>query len=193
MSNRATTTGRRTRPTLVVGRADDRRGEPSPGERVKVWRVRTDHGHDYLGEGRLLGWLHRARVYKQLEAGRSPPYFIIEGAMCPASRGRDLRMPVIEMIRPYPSGPPPEFPVYPRCPECGGALGLDEYEADAGLIRCYGLRQVCYTCRGDGLWGEDLDQECPACDESGYAPREGCGSLFVDLRDAGTVPALIAK
>ena len=154
MSNRATPAWRRKEPPLDVGRANGRRGEPTLGEWVKAWRVEIDKGYIYLGEGRLLGWLHRARVYKQREGGRSAPYFIIEGAKCPASRERDLRMPVVELTRPHPPRPPPQFPVYPRCPECGGELGLDEYEADAGLIRCYGFRQFCTACGGDGLWGE---------------------------------------
>ena len=153
MSNWTTPARRRTGPPLVVGRANDRRGEPNLGEWVKAWRVETDGRHIYLGEGRLLGWLHRARFYKQREGGRSAPYFIIEGAECAASRERDVRMPVVELTRPYPPRPPPESPIYPRCPECGGDLGLDEYEADAGLIRCYGFRQTCTTCGGTGLWG----------------------------------------
>ena len=191
MSNGATPARRRTVPPLVVGRANDRRGEPNPGERIKAWRVEADQRHVYLGEGRLLGWLHRARFYKQRESGRSAPYFIIEGAVCAASRERDVRMPVVELTRPYPPRPPSESPIYPRCPECGGDLGLDEYEADAGLIRCYGFRQLCTTCGGTGLWGEWEEDCCPACDGSGHAPRSGCGSLFVDIRDgrAGPVPA----
>ena len=85
MSHRATPTWRRTGLPLVVGRADDRRGEPNVGERVKVWRVEVDKRHTYLGEGRLLGWLHRARFYEQHEGGRSAPYFIVEGAVSAAS------------------------------------------------------------------------------------------------------------
>lgn len=195
MSHRATPTWRRTGPPLVVGRADEREGEPRVGERVKAWRVEVDKRHIYLGEGWLLGWLHRARFHEQHEGGRSAPYFIIEGAVSAASRERDVRMPVVELTRPYPPGPPPQSPVYPRCPECGGALGLDEYEADAGLIRCHGFRQTCTTCGGTGLWGEWEDQSCPACGGSGRAPRSGCGSLFVDIRDgrAGPVPAFDAR
>ena len=195
MSHRATPTWRRTGPPLVVGRADGRRGGPNLGERVKVWRVEVDRRHIYLGEGRLLGWLHRARFHEQHEGGGGAPYFIVEGAVSAASRERDLRMPVVELTRPYPPGPPPEFPVYPRCPECGGELGLDDYEAEAGLIRCYGFRQTCTACGGGGVWGEWEEERCPACGGSGHAPRSGCGSLFVDVRDgrAGPVPAFDAR
>ena len=196
MSSGTTPSWRRTGPPLVVARATERRGEPSVGEQVKAWRVEIDRRHIYLGEGRLLGWLHRARFYEQREGGRSAPYFIIEGAECSASHARDIRMPVVELTRPHPPGPPPEFPVYPRCPECGGELGLDDYEADAGLIRCYGFRQTCTACDGTGLWGEwEEEDRCPACGGSGHAPRSGCGSLFVDTRDgrAGPVPAFDAR
>ena len=161
MSHRATPTWRRTGPPLVVGRAHDRRGEPNLGERVKVWRVEVDKRHIYLGEGRLRGWLHRARFYEQHEGRRTAPYFIVESAVSAASRDRDVRMPVAELTRPYPPRPPPESPVYPHYPECGGALGLAEYEAEAGLIRCYGFGQTCATCGSTGLWGSGKTSAAP--------------------------------
>ena len=117
MIHRVTPTWRRTGPPLVVGRARDHRGEPNLGERVKAWQVEADQRHIFLGEGRLLGWLHRARFYKQREGGRSAPYFITEGAACAASRERDVHMPVVELTRPYPPRPPPESPIYPCCPD----------------------------------------------------------------------------
>ena len=138
---------------------------------------------------------HRGQSHEPAGDSLLAPYFIIEGAECSASHARGVRMPVVELTRPYPPGPPPESPVYPRCPECGGELGLDEYEADAGLIRCYGFRQTCTACGGTGLWGEREEEDrCPACGGSGHAPRAGCGSLFVDVRDgrAGPVPAFDA-
>ena len=179
-------------PALFVEAASGHPEEPGLGERVLLWQVETDGRQTWLGEGRLLGWLHRSRLYAQREARYSAPYFVIEDLARPARHHRDCRMPVVQLTRPNPPGPPPEVPVYPRCPDCGGELGLDEDGADSGQMRCYGHRQRCEECRGDGSW-DGSEEPCPWCDGSGDAPRAGCGSLFVDARDgmAGPVPVLI--
>ena len=104
--------------------------------------------------------------------------------MCPASHEWDLRMPVVELTRPYPPRPPPESPVYPRCPECGGELGLDEYKADAGVIRCYGLRLRATLRHMRRHWplGEWEDDCCPACG----------GAAMHRARDAGRCSSISA-
>ena len=178
---------RRTGSSLVVHGLESDEAEPGPGEIVEVWRVESGDRMDYLGKGRLVAWLRRLRVYEQREDQRSAPYFVVEGSKCKASRERDIHLPVVELAWPDPPRRPPETPVYPRCPECGGDLGIGLCGADAGVIQCLGYAQHCGHCGGMGEH-DDWGGSCPACDGSGWMPREGCGSLFVDTRDAAAGP-----
>ena len=178
---------RRTVSPLVVHGLECYGAEPGPGEIVEVWRVESDDRMVYLGEGRLVAWLQRLRVYERREDQRSAPYFVIEGSKRKASRERDIRMPVVELVWPDPPGRPPETPVYPRCPDCRGDLGLELSGGDAGVMQCLGDAKQCGVCGGMGEH-DDWGGSCPACDGSGWTPREGCGSLFVDTRDAAAGP-----
>lgn len=158
-----------------------------PGDVVQVWRRERDGYETYLGEGRLAGWLQRLRVYEQRGEGYSPPYFVIGNTQPKATRNRDVRMPVVELVWPEPTVRPPETPIYPKCPDCGGDLALEQGTANGAVMQCAGFAQHCDMCDGLGVY-EEWGSTCPACGGEGWAPREGCGSLFVDTRESSAEP-----
>ena len=79
--------------TIRVYRVNGETGEPSVGEGVEVWEIRPGR-HRYIGIGRLVGFIRRARAED------------------------DVRLPIVERTdrNEY-------LPSYPGCPDCGGALG----------------------------------------------------------------------
>ena len=69
-----------------------------PGDVVRVWRSERVGGETFLGESRLAGWLQRLRVYEQQGEEYSAPYFVIGNAKHKATRDRDVRLPVVELL-----------------------------------------------------------------------------------------------
>ena len=207
---------------IRVYRVHHASGEPSVGEDVEVWEIRPER-HIYLGLGRLVGFVRRAPLSRRLPfeghapeddspeewAYREQVYrargveFLIAGSRTSVHAADDVRLPIVERL--HRDGYVPD---YPRCPDCGGALGKALPASPAGRLpgglvcegtppkmveceACYGEGVVpCPVCNPEGDVTEETQCEtcntltvvdCPECKGKG-ALSTACGSAFVDSR-----------
>ena len=156
-------------------------GEPWPDWRGPVahaWGAVYDFdpetgepAREYLGRGRLIGWLHRERAYLDHGAGMKP-HFEVRGELVEATAGMDVALPIVEA-----EDGNRYLPEYPRCPDCGGRIAWAEGGRVSGSRRC------------EGATAPDLPAAGMAADPPGVASEpDGCGSTFVDSRYGYAAP-----
>ena len=147
-------------------------GEPWPdwrGPVVHAWGAVYDHdpetgapAREYLGRGRLIGWLHRERAYwERDDAIGMVPHFSIAGQWPEARADLDVALPIVE------DDCGRYLPEYLRCPDCGGRIAWAEAGRVPGSRRCEGATEP------------DLPAAGGAADPPGVASEpDGCGSTF---------------
>ena len=132
---------------------------------------------EYLGVGRLLGYVQRERYYSGDVA-----YFEVAGEGREAVQSDDVVLPIVERADLSWDAPVRNafMPEYPRCPDCGGRIEWAEAGGVPSSRRCAGATEPDMPAAGTAAspGGVTSDREA------------GCGSRYVDTRFgvAGPVP-----
>lgn len=159
-------------------------GADEYGPLLHAWGAVYDHdpatgepAREYLGIGRLLGYVQRERYYSGDIA-----YFEIGCESREAVQSDDAVLPIVERADLSWDAPVRNafMPEYPRCPDCGGRIEWAEAGGVPGSRRCAGATEP------------DMPAAGTAASPGGVtSDREAwCGSRFVDTRFgvAGPVP-----
>lgn len=160
-----------------TGRVDQFSGHPIVDAWGPVYGARE---REYLGRGKLLGYIQRERYYDTSGPGADVAMFEIRGELREARTADDVRLPIVgtlDVERTTEHGyvvyenDGRFLPDYPRCPDCDGRIEWAEAGGVPGSRRCGGSSPV------------DMHAAGSAASPPGVASDpDGCGSRFVDTR-----------